>query len=392
MAVLLSALGALVMSLDASVNVAFPAMAQAFGVGPVAIRWVIICYVLTYAITSFVAGMLADRLGPARVFSAGLWVSLASFLAYLAASSFGVLLGLRVLQGIGGGLVYGTAPALVTLALPRERHGQGLGWMSAGMGAGLAVAPIIGGALVDRFGWTGAFVYRIPVAAGVAVLALGVWSARPGRQGSMSMPGGALAEVLRWPVVSGLALVFLANWAQFAVWLLVPFFLSGVLGLSATSAGLWFTLTPLGTALAAPLGGRLTDRIGARWPMAAGLALEATGLALVSGCVAGTPLWEVALALALVGLGLGVFQVPNLAQVMRSVSAARQGMAGGLAFMVRTLGIVAGVQATAMIFAAGEASGGFVTGFRLAFIVAAAVCGLAAVLALAAAARREGGS
>jgi MFS family permease len=390
--VLLSALGAFVVSLDASVNVAFPAMAQAFGVGPIAIRWVIICYVLTYAITSFVAGMLADRLGPAPVFSAGLWVSLASFLAYLTVASFGGVLGLRVLQGIGGGLVYGTAPALVTLAWPREHHGRGLGWMSLGMGAGLAVGPIVGGALVDRFGWSGAFVYRIPVAAGAALVALGLETPRPGQPGPASLPGGVLAELSRGPVLIGLGLVFLANWAQFAVWLLVPFYLSGVLGLSATAAGLCFTLMPLGTAVAGPVGGRLADRVPTRWPMVGGLAVEAIGLALLSRSAAATPLGLVALALALVGLGLGVFQVPNLAQVMQGMSASRQGMAGGLAFMVRTLGIVAGVQATAMLFAAGEAAGGFTAGVERAFAAAAMVCGLAAVLAFVAGARREGGS
>lgn len=256
--------------------------------------------------------------------------------------------------------------------------------MSAGMGVGLAVGPIVGGALVDRFGWSGAFLYRAPVAAGVGLLAFGLAAAVPSpRRGPASLADGALTELSRWPVVSGLGLVFLANWAQFAVWLLVPFYLSGGLGLSATAAGLCFTFTPLGTAAAGPLGGRLTDRFGARWPMVAGLALEATGLALVSRCAEATPIWEVAIALGLVGLGLGVFQVPNLTQIMRGVSTSRQGMAGGLAFMVRTLGIVAGVQSTAMLFAAGEASGGFTAGFRLAFVVAAAVCGLAALLGLA---------
>ena len=71
MPVLLAALGALLMSLDSAINIVLPAMAGAFGVEPAAIRWVIICYVLTYALTAFVAGVLADRLGPGPVFTAG---------------------------------------------------------------------------------------------------------------------------------------------------------------------------------------------------------------------------------------------------------------------------------------------------------------------------------
>ncbi len=72
MPVRLAALGMLVLSLESAVNVALPAMAQAFAIGPAEIRWVIICYVLTYAITSVVAGVVADRVGPVPVYTVGL--------------------------------------------------------------------------------------------------------------------------------------------------------------------------------------------------------------------------------------------------------------------------------------------------------------------------------
>ena len=75
----LAAAGALVVSLDSVMNVAFPAMAAAFGVPPEAMRWIIICYVGSYAVMSFVGGVAADRLGHARVFTAGLALSAAAF-------------------------------------------------------------------------------------------------------------------------------------------------------------------------------------------------------------------------------------------------------------------------------------------------------------------------
>src|ERR1700720_4813550 len=134
MPVLLAALGALMVSLDSAINIALPAIAEAFGVEPAAIRWVIICYVLTYALTAFAAGVLADRFGPGPVFTAGLWLSGLVFIGYAFAPAYGTVLLLRMAQGLGGGLVYGTAPALVTLSLPRERHGRGLGLMSLGIG------------------------------------------------------------------------------------------------------------------------------------------------------------------------------------------------------------------------------------------------------------------
>lgn len=380
MPVALAALGALVVSLDASVNIAFPAMSAAFGVGPVAIRWVIVSYVLTYALTAFAAGLLADRVGPAPVFAAGLWVSAAAFLGYLAVGSFGTLLAARVLQGVGGGLVYGTAPALVTLALPRERHGRGLGHLALGLGAGLAAGPVAGGALVEAFGWRAVFLYRAPLAAALGLAALLALPA-VGRAGAWRLP--PRAEWLRWPVLSALGLAALANGSQFAVWLLAPFYLVGVLGLSPALGGLFFMLTPLATAVMAPLAGRLTDRLGPRAPMAVGLAAESAGLFVISYFTADTARAAVGAGLALVGAGVGLFQVPNLARIMASFPPARQGAAGGLAFMSRTLGVVAGVQATGLVFGVLERASGWQEGFTAAFAAAGAVCAVAALIAAA---------
>jgi MFS family permease len=101
--------------------------------------------------------VVADRVGAARVFTAGLWLSGLVFLAYWPAPTFGAVLACRVAQGVSGGLVYGTASALVTQALPRGRHGRGLGVMSLGLGAGVAVGPVLGGFLVEGYGWRSVF-------------------------------------------------------------------------------------------------------------------------------------------------------------------------------------------------------------------------------------------
>jgi MFS family permease len=355
-------------------------MAGAFGVGPAAIRWVIICYVLTYALTAFVAGVLADRLGPGPVFTVGLWLSAAAFVGYALAHTYGTVLLLRVAQGLGGGLVYGTAPALVTLSLPRERHGRGLGLMSLGLGVGLGIGPLVGGALLDGFGWSAAFVFRAPL-----FLALGVLAQTRIRRLGGAVPVRrrvALADLLRLPVVRPAVLAFLSNHAQFAVWLLMPFFLVGPLGLTPTVGGLVFALTPLANALVAPLGGWATDRVGARGPLACGLALEVAGL-LTIGTLSGAPsLVLVGVAMALVGLGVGLFQVPNLALMMASFPPAQQGVAGGLAFLSRTLGSAVGVQVTAALFDARLGRDGFLPAFHGAFLAAGAVCALAVALSL----------
>jgi MFS family permease len=378
MPVLLAALGALLMSLDSAINIVLPAMAAAFGVGPAAIRWVIICYVLTYALTAFVAGVLADRLGPGPVFTVGLWLSAAAFMGYALAHTYGTVLLLRVAQGLGGGLVYGTAPALVTLSLPRERHGRGLGLMS--LGVGLGIGPLVGGALLDGFGWSAAFVFRAPL-----FLALGVLAQTRFRRLGGAAPVRrrvALADLLRLPVLRAALLAFLSNHAQFSVWLLMPFFLVGPLGLTPTVGGLVFALTPLANALVAPLGGWATDRVGPRGPLACGLALEVAGL-LTIGTLSDAPsLVLVGVAMALVGLGVGLFQVPNLALMMASFPPAQQGVAGGLAFLSRTLGSAVGVQVTAALFDARLGRDGFLPAFHGAFLAAGAVCALAVALSL----------
>src|SRR5262249_57376122 len=115
-----AAAGALVVSLDSMMNIAFPAIAAAFAVPPARVRWVIICYVLTYAITSFVGGAVADRIGHVSVFRAGAALSVVAFVMGGAAPSFDWLLIARVVQGFAGGLIYGTAPALATFGAPPE--------------------------------------------------------------------------------------------------------------------------------------------------------------------------------------------------------------------------------------------------------------------------------
>jgi MFS family permease len=379
--VVLAAFGALLVSLDASLNIALPAVATAFGIGPGAVRWMIICYVGTYALTALGAGILADRLGALRVFTAGLWLSAVVFAAYWLAPSYAATLACRVAQGVSGGLIYGTASALVTQSLPRERHGRGLGVMSLGLGVGVAVGPVIGGLLVDGFGWRAVFLYRAPLALALAVVAA--------RFLGRSLPGGAtmlgrlaLADIARLAVLRPAVLAFLATFAQFSVWLLIPFYLVSARAIGASLGGVLFTLSPLGTALAAPLAGWAADRLGTRWPIVIGLGIEVAGLVIISRLTPDSALVAVAVGLLLVGFGVGVFHVPNLAEMMAAFPRGQQGVAGGLAFLGRALGSAAGVQVTAALFDARSAAAGFMSAFQSAFVGAALVAGLAALIAL----------
>src|SRR5262249_22883446 len=295
------------------------------------------------------------------------------------AGTFDGLLVARVLQGVGGGLVYGTTPGIVTLAATPEARGRALGFLNAGIGVGFTVGPLCAGFLIAQFGWRSTFYVRVPIALVVFAWAL------------VALPATRVAgpvlvaapDVLRRSVVAPGALACVANASIFSVWLLAPFYLVLVRGLDATTAGLLFTLTPFGTALAAPVAGVAADRLGARMPMIGGLVPDALGLLLLSRADAATATAIIASALFAAGFGLGAFQVPNMATIMSAFSGAQQGVAGGFAFLARTLGVVSGVLVLAGLFAARRDAVGLQPAFGEAFLAAAIAVALAAVAAAA---------
>jgi len=373
----IAAAGAFVVSLDSMVNIAFPAMATAFTLPPDAMRWVVLCYVFTYSLVSFAGGALADRIGHARVFSVGLALSALAFVLAASAPAFGWLLGARVVQGVGGGMIYGTAPGIMTLAAAPSARGRALGHLNAAIGLAFAIGPIAAGALVESSGWRAVFWARLPVA--LAVLAW-AWRALPRVRVAAAYRGIAVGDLARVRVLHACALAFLANAGIFAIWLLAPFYLVEQRGHDALVAGLLFMLTPLGTTVTAPLAGRLADRLGPRLPSVLGLAMEAGSLLLLSRATRTTPAVAVAVALFASGVGLGLFQVPNMTAVMAAFPAGQQGAAGGLAFMARTLGVVTGVAALSQVFASLRGDG-FDAGFAAAFVVAGAAVTVAAAAA-----------
>jgi len=371
----IAAAGVFVVSLDSTINIALPAMAASFGVPPERMRWVIIAYVFTYAITSFAGGAWADRAGHGRVFAAGLAVSAIAFLLAGVAIDFGWFLAARVVQGFGGGLVYGTAPGIVTAAAAPQGRGRALGVMSAAIAVGYCVGPLMAGALVDGFGWRAVFHVRVPMA--LVVLAWALLALR-GHRVQAAQRLVAARDILRARVLWAGALAFLANAGIFAIWLLAGFYLVTLRGFDTATAGLLFMLTPLGTAVAAPLAGRIADRWGPRWPATAGLAAQALGLLLLGNAGASTA--ALAGALFLSGFGLGIFQVPNMALVMAAFPPGHQGAAGGFTFLSRTLGTVFGVATLAQVFAWRSSAVGAATAFADAFTCAAALVAVAAAL------------
>lgn len=447
---MVASLSALLGSLDSSANIAFPAISNTFGLDVSLMQWIVVSYVLTYASLLLGCGRLADLWGHSRMLSWGLAGSALAFLCCGLAPTFSWFLAARVLQGVAAALLFASAPALVTLTAPAEQRGRALGLFQMSAAIGFALGPLLGGLLVDMFGWRAVYLFRIPLALVLTVLAVNrpllhtEQKERPrfdlagaltlaasvaglllafsrGRDLGWTSPfvlmlvvGSSLCFVgfiiterrvaapvvdlslFRHPAFSiANALNVLANCSMFPLWLLVPYYIVNALAYPATTGGLLLTATPLATALAAPLAGKLADRLGTGALSSVGLGLEAVGLWSISQLDTSSSALTVIIALGCVGLGLGMFQTPNMSFVMGAIPRKQQGVAGSMSQMMRTLGVVLGVTSASMLFSSRRAvhaeqlhlptvddPRSFIPAFQDVFLMAAVVCLVAVGLSL----------
>jgi MFS family permease len=440
--------GAAVVPLDTAVNIGFPDITRSFGLPIQMIQWVVICYVLTYASLMLAFGRAGDIFGHVRVFRAGLAWSAAAFLLCAAAPAYGWLLFCRFLQGIGAGLVISVAPALVTALYPEEQRGRAAAAFSMIFALASALGPLIGGALVGAWGWPAVFWFRAPIALTVLLCFRGPVR-RSGREpgGGLDVSGAVLLaliisafllflnEVPRLsptrpiaPVLLALAaagsvlfvrrerriaapIVELAYFARrsftainlasvlvyltsFAVLLFAPYYLVGFAGMALPTAGAVIGLSFAGAMVAAPVAGRLLDRWRACDVAALGAALGGIGLAAVGSAHSGSAgaLAGLLAALLVQGFGVGLFQVAYLDAVLATLPPGQRGVAGSIAMLTRTLGIVSGASLLTLAFHAVEKTGmaagatapaAFITAFRATMWAAGASSVLAGAAAMA---------
>lgn len=389
------ALGTLVVPLDTAVNIAFPAITRHFDQPVAMIQWIVICYVLTYGSLMLGVGRLGDLFGYRLVFGAGLAWSAVAYLLCANAPGYGLLLASRVMQGIGAALVISCGAALMTTPFPEALRGRLLGYYATAMAAGGALGPVIGGVLVEQFGWSAVFWFRAPIAIAALLLLRGVpASPRPATPGHFDLPGAALLaasltafllalrqvprapEEPLWTATLGAAFAaslagfllrsrraprpvvqlhhfrsldfalvnvanVLLNFAGFSVLLLVPYWLARFSGLAEGLAGLLLAISPIGGMVAGLLGGRLLARVPPGRLATLALALTGAGLLLIAQWHAGSGTALLAAALAVHGAGLGLFQLAYTDIVTGTMPREDRGVAGSLAMMTRTIGVVA---------------------------------------------------
>ena len=189
-------LGASIVPLDFAVNVAFPAITEAFALPTHAIRWVAIVYVITYGALMIGVGALGDRIGYLRVFRAGLALGALAFAGCALAPTFGWLLAARALQGVSVALTLSCAPALATLLVDASRRTWALSAFAATQAVAGVAAPIAGGAAMAVLDWPGVYAFRVPVVlaalAGSALLAPAAARQVARTDGTFDAPGSAL--------------------------------------------------------------------------------------------------------------------------------------------------------------------------------------------------------
>ena len=402
------------------------------------LEWTVNAYTLTFAVLLLTGAALGDRFGRRRLFVLGLLLFTGASAAAALATSANALDIARAVQGVGGAIVTPLTLTMLSSAVAPERRGLALGiWGGIG-GLAVAMGPLVGGAVVDGISWHWIFWLNVPIGLVLAPLAWFRLEESRGVDRSLDLPGLALVSTglvgivwglvrgneLGWtsagivgPIVAGalllaafivwelrtstpmlpmeffrnrtFALTNLASLFMFfgmfgSIFLLAQFFQT-VQGYSPLDSGLrilpW-TAMPM---IVAPIAGALSDRIGGQRLMAAGLALQATGLTWIAAVSTPTTAYaDLVAPFVLSGMGMGLFFAPVANVVLSSVRPEQEGKASGATNAIRELGGVFGVAVLAAVFShvGGYQSGtAFVNGTTTAVYVGGAIVALGAVAA-----------
>ena len=428
------------------VTTALPRIRVDLGATLSSLEWTVNAYTLSYAVLLLTGAALGDRFGRRRMLVIGLTVFTAASAAAALAPDTSLLIAARAVQGVGAALVTPLTLTLLSDAFPAGGRGVALGIWSGVSGLGVALGPVVGGAVVSGISWQWIFWLNVPVGVVVVPLALARLSESHGPNKAFDLPGLGLASgglfgvtfalvranALGWTsaTVLGAALAGVGLLAGFVAWELwtpapmLPMRFFSSRAFSATNAvslamyfgmfGAIFLLaqffqtvqgySPLESGLrilpwtamplfVAPIAGLLSDRIGSRPLMVAGLALQAAALAWLAAVSSPTMAYASAVVpFVLAGAGMALVFAPAANAVLSAVRAEEAGQASGATNAIRETGGVLGIAVLASVFssAGGYASPhSFVAGLTPALVVAAAVLGAGALVGLAIPGRRR---
>jgi MFS family permease len=432
-----------------AINIALPSIGREFTLDAIALGWVATSYLLATAVFLVPFGKIADTYGRKRVFVYGVAVySLSSLLSALSFSP-SLLIFSRVVQGLGGAMIFGTSVAILTAAYPEKERGRVLGVNVAAVYTGLSAGPFLGGFLTQGLGWRsifaiafllgcatllwssrrlaaddtgrgrvpfdwpGSFLYavalvaimhglpRLPSIPGWSAVAAGVgalwgFNIRESRAGD---PILNMALFRRNTVFAFSNLAALINYsATSAVGFLVSLYLQSVRDLTPQQTGLVLVSQPLVMAVFSPLAGRLSDRIEPRIVASLGMGLTIPCLLLLAGAGAGSPVLLLVLILSVLGLGFALFSSPNTNAIMSSVDRRTYGVAASTLATMRLTGQMLSMGIAMLILSVNMGPAritpdnypAFLASLRIAFVVFAILCAGGVFASLARGRMRQG--
>jgi len=422
------------------VTMALPSIRLDLGASIEDLEWTVNAYTLSFAVLLLTGAALGDRFGRRRLFAIGLGIFTLASAAAALAPNVETLIAARAVQGLGGAIVTPLTLTILSAAVPPAKRGLALGaWGGIG-GLGVALGPVIGGAVVEGLSWQWIFWLNVPIGLVLVPLAWNRLKESYGPDSRLDLPGLGLASIGLFGIVLGLVRGNAVGWgsfeilgsitlglsfiAAFVLWelrteapmlpmrffrnrtfaatnvaslfmffgmfgsiFLLAQFLQTVQHYSPLSAGLR-TLPWTGMPIVvSPLAGVLADRIGGRTVVLTGLLLQAVGLGWLAAVTAPTVAYvDLVPAFVISGIGMAMFFAPVATMVLGSVRRDEEGIASGATNALRELGGVFGVAVLASVFSAhgGYASGqAFVDGLRPAVAVGAGGVAIAALVLLA---------
>ena len=417
-------------------NVALPAIRLSYGAGAAEVQWVVNAYLLPLSALLLLGGALGDHYGRRRLLVIGTSIFAITSLLCALAPSLPVLLAARALQGVGAALLLPNSLALLNAAFEGEKRGRAVGIWAAAGAAAAAIAPLIGGWLVDHVGWPAIFYINLPLAIGAIMMALRfveesrekgagrtdylgallitaglggityaltLWSAN-GRWGTAAIAAGIAGIVLTVAFIlaerhrgqrammpltlfgdlcfTGLNLLTLLLYGAFgAAMLLIPYVLITSGGYSPVQTGLALLPLPILMTAISPTMGSLASRIGPRIPLTVGPLIVAVGMTLSRMIEPYGSYWtDVFPTIAVMAIGLTIAVAPLTSSVLGSVEEQHVAMASGFNSSVARLG---GLIATSLLGSVlGLEGKALFAGFHGAMFVSAGVAALAGVVAL----------
>jgi DHA2 family multidrug resistance protein-like MFS transporter len=425
-------IGVVLSGLDSAIaNIALPTIARELIASDAATIWVVNGYQLAAAVCLLPAASLGEILGAKRVYAFGLILFGAASLACAISPNLPVLVAARLAQGVGGACLSALGPALLRSIYPRRLLGSGFAIIALGVAISGAMGPTIAALILSVATWPWLFLVNLPLCLIAVPLFLAVTPPSPVDRRPFDLAGALLSalalglvvtgvdalggpdvtlgiseiaaglvgfallvpqqmrrktpllplDLLRIPLLS-LGTSVCSYAAQIMAYVSVPFMLQTVMHRSPVATGLLVTPWPLLVACAAPVAGRLSARYPAAILGSIGLAILATGLALVATLPALPADWNIAWRMGICGIGFGFFQTPNNITVMTAGPVTRTGAAGGVLAVARTIGWSLGSALVAVLFALSPARGTvYCLDVAAAFAAAAAVISLTRVRA-----------